>query len=180
MRSWNGTQFRLSNQRWIIGIIDGPNLSQLGKRDPAKYGTITWNDLDHMNRRWAKRLGVSIISLVANEDGEILDWIHKHADTVDGWIVNPAGMQTYAEGMRQAFEMSGKPYAETHFANTVRHFAQASPHNRLESGLTSQAQSLVMGLRHQSYLTSLIGLALHLDEQHRASLVPNQLPGGNR
>lgn len=179
MRKWNGTQFRLSDQKWMIGIIDGPNLSQLGKRDPTKYGTITWNDLDNMNHTWAKQLGVNIISLVANEDGEILDWIHKHADTVDGWIVNPAGMQTYAEGMRQAFEMSGKPYAETHFANTVRHFAQGSPHIRLESGLTSQAQSLVMGLRHQSYLTSLIGMALHLDEHHQDSLTRNQPTGDN-
>lgn len=174
MRNWKGTQFRLSDQKWTIGIIDGPNLSQLGKRDPAKYGTITWNDLDRMNQAWAERLGVSITSLVANEDGEILDWIHKQAASVDGWIVNPAGMQTYAEGMRQAFEMSGKPYAETHFANTVRHFAQASPHIRLESGLTSQAQSLVMGLRHQSYLTSLIGLTLHLDEHHLDTIAQSQ------
>ena len=32
-------------------------------------------------------------------------------------------------------------------------------------GLTSQALSLTMGLRHHSYLASLVGLVLHLDEQ---------------
>lgn len=169
MRNWNGADLRLSDKTWTIGIIDGPNMSQLGKRDPSKYGSITWDELDAKNRSWGERLGVQIISLVANEDGEIIDWIHEHTDEVDGWMVNPAGLQTYAEGMRQAFEMSGKPYAETHFANTVRHFAQSSPHIRLESGLTSQAQSLVMGLRHQSYLSSLVGLTLYLDEQYLAS-----------
>lgn len=174
MRNWNGTQFRLSDREWTIGIIDGPNLSQLGKRDPTKYGTITWNDLDNMNKAWGTQLGVRVIYLVSNHDGEIIDWIHAHAEEVDGWMINPAGLQTYAEGMRQAFEMSGKPYAETHFANTVRHFAQASPHIRLESGLTSQAQSLVMGLRHQSYLTSLIGLTLYLDEHHSDTLGDNR------
>lgn len=166
MRNWKGSQIRLTDREWTIGIIDGPNLSQLGKRDPTKYGTITWNDLDAMNKAWGARLGVRVISLVSNQDGEIIDWIHEHAGEVDGWMINPAGLQTYAEGLRQAFEMSGKPYAETHFANTVRHFAQASPHIRLESGLTSQALSLVMGLRHQSYLSSLVGLTLYLDEQH--------------
>lgn len=174
MRDWKGSQFRLSDQEWTIGIIDGPNLSQLGKRDPTKYGTITWQDLDTMNKAWGRQLGVRVISLVSNHDGEILDWIHEHTAEVDGWMINPAGLQTYAEGMRQAFEMSGKPYAETHFANTVRHFAQASPHVRLESGLTSQALSLVMGLRHQSYLTSLVGLTLHLDEIHLQAAADRQ------
>ncbi|MDO5670244.1 MAG: type II 3-dehydroquinate dehydratase [Corynebacterium sp.] len=162
--SRNSRSLRMSDTVWTIGIIDGPNMSQLGKRDPTKYGTITWAQLEAQNQTWAEQLGIRILSIAANEDGEIIDWIHTHRDTVDGWIVNPAGMQTYAEGLRQAFEMSGKPYAETHFANTVRHFAQASPHVRLESGLTSQAQSLVMGLRQHSYLTSLVGLTLHLDE----------------
>lgn len=164
MVSWNADSIRMTDRVWTIGIIDGPNMSQLGKRDPAKYGTITWSELEAQNQEWAAQLGVRITSLVANEDGEIIDWIHDNRDVVDGWIVNPAGMQTYAEGLRQAFEMTRKPFAETHFANTVRHFAQASPHVRLESGLTSQALSLVMGLRQYSYLTSLVGLTLHLDE----------------
>lgn len=161
---------RSADTAWVIGIIDGPNMSQLGKRDPTKYGTITWPGLDARNREWAQELGVSIRSLVSNTDGEILEWIHANAREVDGWIINPAGMQTYADSIREAFEMSGKPYAETHFANTVRHFAHASPHIRLESGLTSQALSLTMGLRHHSYLASLVGLVLHLDEQSAAAV----------
>lgn len=159
---------RKSSTVWTIATIDGPNMSQLGRRDAAKYGTITWPGLDEHNRKWADRLGVGIRSLVSNHDGEILEWIHANAGEVDAWIINPAGMQTYAEGIRQAFEMSGKPYAETHFANTVPHFAHAQPHIRLESGLTSQALSLTMGLRHQSYLASLLGLVLHLDDQEAA------------
>lgn len=160
-----GNALRSRDMAWTIGIIDGPNMSQLGKRDPTKYGTITWPELDARNREWAQQLGVSVRSLVSNTDGEILEWIHANAREVDGWMINPAGMQTYADSIREAFEMSGKPYAETHFANTVRHFAHASPHIRLESGLTSQALSLTMGLRHHSYLASLVGLVLHLDEQ---------------
>lgn len=163
MREWNARDFRSSSKRWTIGVIDGPNMSQLGKRDPTKYGTISWQELDAQNNQWAEQLGIRIVSIAANEDGDLINWIHHHRQEVDGWIVNPAGLQTYAEGLRQAFEMSGKPYAETHFANTVRHFAQASPQVRLESGLTSQALSLVMGLRQYSYLSSLVGLTLHLD-----------------
>lgn len=167
------TTLRTADTPWVIGIIDGPNMSQLGKRDPTKYGTITWPELDARNREWAQQLGVSVRSLVSNTDGEILEWIHANAAGVDGWMINPAGMQTYADSLREAFEMSGKPYAETHFANTVRHFAHASPHIRLESGLTSQALSLTMGLRHHSYLASLVGMVLHLDDQSAAADLTN-------
>ncbi|GAA3534568.1 type II 3-dehydroquinate dehydratase [Zobellella aerophila] len=157
------SDLRLSSNNWVIGIIDGPNMSTLGRRDASKYGTINRDELDQLNKNWGAALGITIESLVANLDGDILDWIHTKKRTVDAWIINPAGMQTYAEGIREAFEMSGKPYAETHFANTVNHFAKASPHTRLESGMTSQALSLTMGLRQYSYLASLVGLVRCLD-----------------
>ena len=32
MRNWNGAAIRLTDREWTIGIIDGPNMSQLGKR----------------------------------------------------------------------------------------------------------------------------------------------------
>ena len=50
-----GNALRSGDTAWTIGIIDGPNMSQLGKRDPTKYGTITWPELDGLFRRDRRR-----------------------------------------------------------------------------------------------------------------------------
>lgn len=164
MRDIDLAAFRSSTTRRTIGIIDGPNMSQLGRRNASKYGTVTRHDFDELLHRWADALGADVVLLVSNHDGEILEFIHDNADVVDGWIVNPAGWQIYAEPVRHALEMTGKPNAETHFANTVTHFAHAQPHVRVESGLTGTALSLTMGLRQYSYLASLIGLLNVIDD----------------
>lgn len=164
MRDIELGHFRRSDARRTIGIIDGPNMSQLGRRNAKKYGTVTRQEFNDQLHEWADRLGADIVLLVSNHDGEILEFIHENADVVDGWIVNPAGWQIYAEPVRQALEMTGKPNAETHFANTVIHFAHAQPHVRVESGLTGTALSLIMGLRQYSYLASLIGLLNVIDD----------------
>ncbi|SDB81856.1 3-dehydroquinate dehydratase [Raineyella antarctica] len=165
MRNLPLGSFRASRAIRTIGVIDGPNMSQLGKRNAKKYGTIGRDDFNAQLREWADGLGAELVLLVSNHDGEILEFIHANADVVDGWIVNPAGWQIYAEPVRHALEMTGKPNAETHFANTVTHFAHAQPHVRVESGLTGTALSLTMGLRQYSYLTSLIGLLNVIDAQ---------------
>jgi 3-dehydroquinate dehydratase-2 len=158
--------FRSTGTRWRIGIIDGPNMNTLGRRDKGTYGQIdSWEALKQLTQDAGEALGIEVVNLVSNYEGEILDWIHANTDIVDGWLINPAGLQTYGEGVRHALQESRKPYIETHFANTVKHFAKASPHIRLESSLTSTALGLTMGLRQYSYVASLVSLTMALDDE---------------
>lgn len=158
--------FRRTDTRWQIGVIDGPNMVNLGRRDKATYGEIpSWESLEQLTQDTGDELGIGVLNLVTNHEGEILDWIHARAADVDGWVVNPAGITTYGEATRHALEESRKPYVEVHFANTVKHFAKVSPHVRLESRFTSTALGVAMGLRQYSYVAALVGLTMALDDE---------------
>jgi len=158
--------FRRTDKRWKIGIIDGPNMSNLGRRDPETFGTIdSWDTLRQLTQDTAKELGIEVVNFVSNHEGEILDFIHQNTTEVDGWIINPGGLTSYGEGTRHALAESRKPYVETHFSNLVRHFAKVSPHIRLESRFTSTALGVVMGTRQHSYAGALVGLTMALDDE---------------
>lgn len=158
--------FRRTDRRWTVGIIDGPNMSNLGRRDPETFGNIdSWDSLRRLTQDTAKELGIEVLNFVSNHEGEILDFIHRNTAEVDGWLINPGGLTTFGEGTRHALAESRKPYIEVHFSNTVRHFAKVSPHIRLESRFTSTALGVVTGARQYSYVGALVGLTMALDDE---------------
>lgn len=151
---------------WNIGVIDGPNLSNLGKEaGPRDHGLGSWDELQSLVAKVGDSLGVGVKHFVNNYEGQILEWIHREGPHLDGIIVNPGGLTSYGEGLRHALEESGKPYVEVHFFNTVKHFARVSPHIRLESRLTSSALGLVSGFGEHTYTAALVALVNHLDER---------------
>jgi 3-dehydroquinate dehydratase-2 len=155
-----------SAPRWRIGIINGPNMPNLGHRDEAVYGPIrSLADLEVCVKEFADALGVAVIHFSSNHEGDILDFVHGHADKTDAWLVNPAGLTTYGEATRHALADTGLPYVEVHFANLSRHFASVAPAGQvLTSRFTHGAAGLVMGLRQYGYLGALLALCLALDD----------------
>lgn len=158
--------FRTSDKKWRIGIIDGPNMSSLGRRDPDMYGTISsWEELRDYTQQAAAALNIEVVNFVSNHEGHLLEWIHANSDAVDGWLINPAGLTTNGEATRHALAESRRPYIETHFANTAKFFARVSGAQRLESRFTITAQGLVMGFRQYSYVGALVALTMALDDE---------------
>jgi 3-dehydroquinate dehydratase II len=154
-------------RRWRIGVIDGPNMPNLGHRSEKIYGPIrALADLQALVRTAADDLGVEVLPFASNHEGEILEFIHRTAADVQGYLINPAGLTTYGEATRHALDDSTKPYVEVHFSNTQRHFAEVAPHYQQQtSRFTYTATGLVMGLRQYSYLGALLGLVLALDDE---------------
>lgn len=152
------------SRRWRIAVINGPNMPNLGQRDPKIYGPIrSLADLEQLVETFADTLGVEVVQYSSNHEGDILEFIH-HAD-VAAFVINPAGLTTYGEATRHALADSGRPYVEVHFANTARHFdAVSSGGEPLRSRFTYTAAGLVMGLRQYSYLGGLLALCLALDD----------------
>ncbi|MET7999254.1 type II 3-dehydroquinate dehydratase [Amycolatopsis sp. NPDC005232] len=151
---------------WRIGVIDGPNMPNLGHRSESIYGPIkSLADLQKLVAEMADELGVSVVPFASNHEGEILDFIHRTAREVDGYVINPAGLTTYGEATRHALDDTTKPVVECHFANTARHFAEVTPPQLVQqSRFTYTATGLVMGLRQYSYLGALLALTLALDD----------------
>ena len=153
-------------RRWHVGVINGPNMPNLGRRDRRIYGPIaSLDDLEALVAEFAERIGIEVEQVASNHEGDLLDFIHSASERCDAFLINPAGLTTYGEATRHALADSRRPYVEVHFANTARHFDGVVPGGRrLESQFTYTAAGLVMGLRQHGYLGALLSLSLALDD----------------
>lgn len=151
-------KLRRRTDEYLIRLIDGPNMSNLGRRDRRLFGAIESIDALHaMVSDFGKTLGVRVECFVSNYEGAILEHIHATAHDSDGYLVNPAGLTTTSEGMRHALQETKKPVIEVHF------------HNLTASGQSSRFSpsvlGMVSGLRQYSYFSALLGLVLALDDE---------------
>lgn len=161
-------ELRGSDRNWLIGIINGPNMPNLGKRDQRTYGTIA--SLDELDRQcvdFGAQLGVTVETFSSNHEGAILDYIHAAADRVDAFMINPAGILAVSHGVRHALQETTRPSIELHFSNIEAH--------GMRSVFTRTAMGMFMGLRQYTYVAALLALTLSLDDP--TFLGPNDDPG---
>jgi len=71
-----------------IGIINGPNLNMLGKRDKKIYGNITLEEINHKLKTFAEREGIELIIRQSNFEGEIIEFIQQFSSLVKGEFSN--------------------------------------------------------------------------------------------
>ena len=72
-----------------ILVINGPNLNMLGIREPAIYGTNTYQDLCDMVEAEANRLGVEVELFQSNHEGALVDAIQAAFGDANGIVINP-------------------------------------------------------------------------------------------
>lgn len=158
---------RTGNRRHTIAIIDGPNMTNLGARNKRVYGAInSIGDLQDYCTSFGETLGVDIITFVNNSEGNILEFIHAHATTVDAFIINPAGLTEIGIPTKHALSETGKPVMEIHFANVVAPptAPRGLPIGPWQSVFTPSVTGVAMGLRQYSYAAAILGLTLSLDD----------------
>lgn len=101
-----------------VVVLHGVNLDQLGKRDPAHYGSQTLADLEHAISGFAHDLGIrSVVFEQTNHEGEYVELLHKARDTADGLILNPGAWTHYSWAIRDALEITGLPAVEVHLSD---------------------------------------------------------------
>lgn len=141
-----------------IGILHGPNLNALGRREPEIYGRRTLAELDAAVAEGAAGLGAEVVSFQSNLEGELVDWIQAETDGVEGWVVNAAGFSHTSVALRDALVASERPFVEVHMSNV---FARES--FRHTSVLADVAIGMVCGFGVDSYLLALRGLLGRLE-----------------
>ena len=100
-----------------IEIMHGVNLNQLGRRDPAQYGTF---DLDELERRIARagaELGLTTRFFHTNHEGEFVEHLHGLRGLADGLVLNPGAWTHYAWALRDALELTELPAVEVHLSD---------------------------------------------------------------
>ncbi len=159
-------QFRSPDARpWRIALIQGPNMSALGKRDAGIFGAISsLDDLNSAVDDFAAKIGVRVQHFTSNIEGEILNYIHDVADEVDAFMINPAGLTMYGMATRDALMESGRPYLEVHFANLQQWF-NAMGTNNAKSIFSFGSAGVMEGLRHHGYIGGLLAFVLALDDE---------------
>jgi 3-dehydroquinate dehydratase-2 len=149
---------RRTSRRWIIQLLDGPNMKYLGRRDPALFGSIASIEaLHNLVTTFGAALGVQIDTFVSDYEGDLLKQVHGSAATADGYLVNPGGLTSVSEAWRHALAETRKPVVEVQFYNLATR-------NEV-SVFTPSVIGRVMGFREYSYIAGLLGLVLGLDDE---------------
>src|SRR6516164_5433938 len=99
-----------------VDVLNGVNLDELGRRDPAHYGPLTLRELESRLYAWGKELGLTVRCRQTNHEGAYVDWLHEAIDGADGLVLNPAAWTHYSYAIRDAVELVSKPVVEVHLS----------------------------------------------------------------
>jgi len=130
-----------------IGIINGPNLDRLGKREPEVYGTRTLADLEAAVAAHAVRRGLKARFFQSNHEGELIDTLAKWAD--DGvrlLVINPGGHTHVSVALRDAIAGSGMRAVEVHISNIYKR--ESFRHASVTAGA---CEGVITGLGFEGY-----------------------------
>ncbi|MEK7861181.1 MAG: type II 3-dehydroquinate dehydratase [Chloroflexota bacterium] len=100
----------------VLLLLNGPNLSTLGRRQPEIYGTTTLAEVVASCRRIAGERGASLLDLQSNHEGALIDHLQEHADA-DGAIINPGGLAHTSVVLRDAIAACAFPVVEVHISD---------------------------------------------------------------
>ena len=105
-----------------VTVMNGPNLNLLGTRKPEVYGSTTLADVEQMCQQDAEKLGLDLVFLQSNYEGQLVDWIHETGAAVKaggsiGAVYNPGAHTHYSYAIRDAIEAATLPVIELHISN---------------------------------------------------------------
>lgn len=100
-----------------IGIINGPNLNMLGKRDQKIYGNLTLEEMNCKIKSFAEKEGIELIIMQSNFEGEIIEFIQQNSSKLNGLVINPAAYTHYSYAIADALRDCSIPVVEVHLSN---------------------------------------------------------------
>ena len=127
-----------------IQIINGPNLNLLGKREPAVYGSLSFED--YLEQLRAFYPDVDIQYFQNNSGGALIDKIHEVGFTVEGIILNAGGYTHTSVALRDAIKSIEAPVIEVHISNV--HAREEFRHRSLISAV---CKGVIAGFGMNSY-----------------------------
>lgn len=136
-----------------ILILHGPNLNLFGRREPHIYGHTTLAQIDAQLAALAGELGAQLETIQSNHEGALIDFLHRHIDSAQGALVNPAGLTQHGVPLHDAIKAMPFPVLEVHMSN----IAAREPW-RSHSIISPAVKGTIQGLGPHSYLLGLRGV----------------------
>jgi len=110
----------MAGEAMRILVINGPNLNRLGQREPEIYGHATQKDLFRMIKAHAKKQKVRVVCMQSNDEGKVIQAIHKAQGRFDGIVINPAAWTHYSYAVLDALKSVTVPALEVHISDITK------------------------------------------------------------
>ncbi|MCR6647366.1 MAG: 3-dehydroquinate dehydratase [Cellulomonas sp.] len=116
-------------------VLNGPNLSRLGTREPEVYGSATLADLTSAVQAWAAERGLEADVRQTDDEAVLIGWLHEAVESRCDVVLNPAAFTHYSYALRDAAaQVTGAHLRliEVHLTNpyareTFRHHSVIGP-----------------------------------------------------
>jgi len=127
-----------------ILILNGPNLNLLGKREPAIYGNLTFEEFYNSLKK--KYADVELYYFQSNIEGELRDKLHEVGFSFDGVILNAGAYTHTSVAIGDAIKGIQTPVIEVHISNV-----HAREEFRHHSYIAANAKGVIAGFGLKSY-----------------------------
>jgi 3-dehydroquinate dehydratase-2 len=135
-------------------VLNGPNLSRLGTREPEVYGHETFDDLRERCVADGAALGLEVEVRQTDDEAELVHWLHEAADSRIPVVLNPAAFTHYSYALRDACAQRTAPLVEVHLSNPA-----AREEFRHTSVVSAVATGTIAGFGLESYSLALTAIA---------------------
>lgn len=135
-------------------VLNGPNLSRLGSREPDIYGASTYDELVSACNETGRELGIEVDVRQTDDEATLIGWLHEAADAKTPVVLNPAAFTHYSYALRDAIGMRTAPLIEVHLTNPA-----AREEFRHTSVVAGVATGTIAGFGLASYRLALRALA---------------------
>ncbi len=138
-------------------LLNGPNLGQLGRREPGLYGTTSLGDLETALRAQAAAAGHDLEAFQSDSESELIQHVHAARDQgVAVILFTPAAFTHTSVALRDALLTAQVPFIELHLSNVAareafRHhsyFADIALGTIAGFGVVSYELALQAAIRH--------------------------------
>ena len=127
-----------------ICIINGPNLNEIGTRQPEIYGTLNFQDA--MDLWQSKFPDLRIELFQSNHEGEIIDYIQLKKNECSGFIINAGAYSHTSIAIADALRSVHLPIVEVHLSNIFQRESY-----RHHSYISEVAKGCIVGMGMQGY-----------------------------
>jgi 3-dehydroquinate dehydratase-2 len=140
-------------------LLNGPNLAQLGRREPSVYGTTSLSEIETTLRAQASAAGHDLVTFQSDSEADLIGRIHAARDEQVAVILfNPAAFTHTSIALRDALLAAQVPFIELHLSNVAAreafrqqsYFADIALGTIAGFGVTSYELALTAAIRHLS------------------------------
>lgn len=144
-----------------IEILQGPNLHNIGLREPEIYGSHLWSEYyNALQEYYKQQSGLSLGCKQSHHEGQLIDWLYQAEREAIGVVLNPGGLAHSSVSLRDAISNISIPVIEVHLSNI---FSRESFRQRLVTA--GAAAGVISGLGLEGYQLAIEALLKKADKE---------------